>query len=110
MWEVELYPPGANKSPIADFLSNLQKEARIKINNHVKLLTEYGSNLREPYSKKIAGYNKLFELRSSGKTPIRLLYTIHNNKFIILNAFVKQTNKTPQNEIKTAISRMSNLT
>lgn len=110
MWEVEFYPTGSIRSPVTDFIDRLQKDTVSKVRNVIKLLSEYGPLLRAPYSKKLSGYNHLFELRTSGKTPVRLLYTVVNKKFIILNAFIKKTNKTPLNDLKTAIFRISNLT
>lgn len=109
-WNIELYPLGSNKSPITDFLDNLPLSTLAKVRHVMRLLQEFGPQLRQPYSKKLTGCSKLFELRTSGNSPVRLLYTISGRTFIILNGFVKKTNKTPSKEIKTALSRMAILT
>jgi len=64
----------------------------------LRLLEEYGLELREPYIKHIEG--EIWELR-----PLRdriLFASIINNKFILLNIFLKSTNKTPRREIDKA--------
>lgn len=110
MWKIEFYPPGADESPVADFFDSLPLSSLNKVRHTMRLLEEFGPQLRQPYSKKLTGYSKLFELRTSGSSPVRLLYTVLNGKFIILHGFVKKTNKTPAKEIKTALSRMAALT
>ena len=69
-----------------------------KIISYIDLLARNGLNLKEPYVKHIEG--ELWELR-----PLRdrILFTyIENNKIIMLNYFIKSTNKTPQREIEKA--------
>ena len=110
MWKVEFYPPGSDVSPVADFLDSLPLLVLTKVRHVLRLLQEFGPQLRQPYSKKLTGYSKLFELRTSGSSPIRLLYTVSKGKFIILHGLVKKTNQTPAREIKTALSRMRLLT
>lgn len=110
MWKIEFYPPGSNKSPIADFLDDLPLPILAKVRHVLRLLQEFGPQLRQPYSKKLTGYSGLFELRTSGSSPIRLLYTVSNRKFTILHGFIKKTNRIPIKELKTALSRISMLT
>jgi len=110
MWKIEFYPPGTDESPVTDFLDSLPLTSLDKVRHAMRLLQEFGPRLRQPNSKKLTGYSKLFELRTSGSSPVRLLYTVFNGKFIILHGFVKKTNLTPAKEIKTALSRMRLLT
>lgn len=58
-------------------------------------------------SKKIKGIKGLFELRIKGKnTIIRFFYCYKKNKIIIvLNGFVKKTQKIPTKELEIAIKR-----
>ncbi|MBI3793542.1 MAG: type II toxin-antitoxin system RelE/ParE family toxin [Nitrospinae bacterium] len=83
---------------------------RVKAMQQIMLLTEFGVMLKEPYSRQVQG--KIRELRTSGKVgEIRILYFPHKDKtFVLLNAFVKKTPKTPQKEIETAVKRMQILT
>lgn len=64
----------------------------------MRMLEERGLTLGEPYIKHIDG--DIWELR-----PLRdriLFATWENNKFIILNQFIKTTQKTPKREIEKA--------
>lgn len=62
------------------------------------IVYEDKNGIGEPYIKYIN--NEIWELR-----PIRdriLFASLCNNKFILLNLFMKETNKTPQREIEKA--------
>ena len=86
-----------------DFFHSLDSKSQAKVILAVKLLAEYGTLLREPYSKALE--NGIFELRtqSEGKA-IRLLY-FHtgDRRIVITHGFIKKTGKTPRREIKRAI-------
>ena len=110
MWQVDFYTTNSGKSPIIDFIDHLQASQKAKISRCIDLLEEYGPQTKEPHSKKLSGYTNLFELRSSGSSPVRLLYSCLPNKFLVLHAFVKKTNKTPAKEIDTALKRLTALT
>lgn len=78
-----------------------------KILHSIRLLKEYGPYLKPPYMKKLQ--DNLYELRTSGRIPIRIFYTIHNNAYFLLHAFKKKSQKTPIKELKTAVDRMENI-
>lgn len=70
----------------------------------MRMLEEKGLEIGEPYIKHING--NIWELR-----PLRdriLFATWENNKFIILNQFVKKTQKTPKKEIEKAKRLLKN--
>ena len=71
----------------------------------VELLMEFGPSLRMPHSRAMGG--GLFELRPRGREGIgRALYCfVIGQKVIILHAFVKQTQQTPEHELKIARKR-----
>lgn len=104
MWQVITNPE------VDSFILNLEVVNRNKIRHTINLLKEYGYLLRAPHSKKLTGYSNLFELRSSGNSPIRLLYTFYQNKYFVFVGFIKKTNKTPQQKINTALDRIRELT
>lgn len=110
MWQVKFYTTNSGKSPVLEFLDQLPLIPRAKVRNVIRLLQQFGSQLRQPYSKKLAGYKPLFELRTTGRPPIRLIYTIHHQIYIILHAFSKKTPKTPLKEIAIASRRLASLT
>jgi phage-related protein len=88
--EIENWPVGI----LADY-------ARI-----VELLTEFGPNLRMPHSRAMGG--GLFELRPRGREGIgRAFYCFAvGQRVVILHAFVKKTQETPEQELRIARKRM----
>lgn len=76
---------------------------RAKAIKEIDLLEEYGTTLREPYSKFIK--NGIFELRIKLAADIsRVFYFFFDEKKIILtNGFIKKTQKTPETEIEKAL-------
>ena len=88
--EIESWPDGI----LADF-------ARI-----VELLMEFGPNLRMPHSRAMGG--GLFEMRPRGREGIgRVFYCfVIGQRVVILHAFVKKTQETPEQELKIARKRL----
>lgn len=105
MWQVDLYITDSGKSPIQNFINHLEPSQKGKVITAVNLLKEFGPYLTTPHSKKLIRF--LHELRTSGKAPIRLLYSHSGQKFIILHAFIKKSPKTPAKEIATALKRLT---
>ncbi len=81
------------------------KDARIKLNKiveYMEMLEAYGTELGEPYIKHIDC--EIFELR-----PLRdrfFFFFKQENRYVILNHFVKRTQKTPRREIEKAMRLM----
>lgn len=71
----------------------------------VELLAEYDPSLRVPHSRAFG--DGLFELRPSGRSGIgRAFYCFLVGKHIvILHAFIKKTQQTPDRELKLARKR-----
>lgn len=88
--EIEDWPVGI----IADF-------ARI-----AELLMEFGPNLRMPHSRAMG--DGLFEVRPRGREGIgRAFYCfVVGQRIIILHAFIKKTQATPEQELKIARKRL----
>ena len=103
-FEVIFYEKDKYK-PIEDFLDKLPLKLRAKVLRDIELLSIYGSELREPYSKSLG--NGIFELRTKQATNIvrSLYFFMFGKKIIITNIFIKKSEKTPSNEIKLAIER-----
>lgn len=72
----------------------------------VELLAEYGPNLRLPHSRALG--DGLFELRPRGRSGIgRALYCfLVGKRVVVLHAFVKKAQQTPDRELKLARKRM----
>jgi phage-related protein len=72
----------------------------------VELLMEFGPNLRMPHSRAMGG--GLFELRPRGREGIgRAFYCfVVGHRIVILHAFVKKSQETPEQELRLAQKRM----
>ena len=75
----------------------------------VELLTEFGPSLRLPHSRAFG--DGLFELRPRGRSGIaRAFYCfLVGKRVVVLHAFIKKTQETPDRELKLARKRMKEL-
>jgi phage-related protein len=75
----------------------------------VELLMEFGPHLRMPHSRAMGG--GLFELRPRGREGIGrvLCCFVIGQRVVILHAFVKKTQDTPDQELKIARKRMKEI-
>lgn len=75
----------------------------------LELLIEYGTDLRLPHSRAFG--TGLFELRPRGCSGIgRAFYCFMvGQRVVILHAFIKKTQDTPDRELKTARKRLKEL-
>lgn len=105
MHQIYFYKNKNGKEPVAEYMEELarkkDKDSRIKLNkirDYVKILSEYGTQVGEPYIKHIDG--DIWELR-----PLRdriLFVGWVNGSYVLLHHFMKQTSKTPAREIEKA--------
>jgi phage-related protein len=72
----------------------------------IELLMEHGPNLRMPHSRAFG--DGLFELRPRGRSGIgRAFYCfLVGHRVVVLHAFVKKSQQTPDKEVKLARKRM----
>lgn len=110
MYNVYFYKDKNGKEPVKEYLEELankkDKDSRVnfnKIRDYIKILSEYGTRVGEPYVKHING--NIWELRAL-KNRI-LFFAYYGEKFILLSHFIKKTQKTPQREIDKAIKLMN---
>ncbi len=106
-WNIILFESTRGEKPVEEFIKSLDKITSPKINHHVRLLMGFGPFLGMPYSKKLT--KDLYELRIRGKQEIRIIYSFKSNDIILLHAFKKQSQKTPQKEIQTALRRLDTI-
>jgi len=105
-YQIKFYKNSANgENPVLAYLEKQDLKTRNKINKYINFLSEHSGYLDEPYSKHIKG--KIRELRVDFfNNHHRIFYfSFFNKKIILLSAFAKQSDKTPQKEIKKAIVR-----
>ena len=75
----------------------------------LEIIEEFGSNAGKPYTASMG--QGLFEIRARGKEGIgrSLFCTLKGKEIIILNSFIKKTQKTPKKEIDIARKRMKEI-
>ena len=105
-WQVEFYERNDGERPVEDFLVGLDKASRAKVLALIQLLAEHGPTLPFPYSSQVRG--KIRELRTRrGRERIRVLYFgASSREWVLLHGFIKQTLKTPEQDISIAEARM----
>lgn len=106
-WKVLFFQTARGDYPVKEFLNNQDEATHAKAGLAIRLLANNGPFLKPPYIKKLQ--DKLYELRISSAVAIRIFYTIHENKYYLLHAFKKKSQKTPVQELKLAIDRMKEI-
>ena len=74
-----------------------------------EIIEEFGPSVGKPYTAPMG--EGLFEIRAKGKEGIgrSLFCTVKGKEIVILNSFIKKTQKTPKKEIDKARKRMLEL-
>ena len=103
MFALIFYKTLAGKCPVTDFIDSLPKNLQAKAIRDIDILAERGNGLREPYSKHLR--EGLFELRiQASGDAVRIFYFFFTGETIVLvDGFVKKTQKTPPREIEKAL-------
>ena len=97
------------KYPVKEFIYSLPTKHKAKVLREIDLLEEFGTDLKEPYVKKVVGYKKLWELRIKFASDIsRIFYFLPiGNTFVLLHGIVKKTKKTPVQDLEIANNHMN---
>ncbi|VAX34837.1 hypothetical protein MNBD_UNCLBAC01-1476 [hydrothermal vent metagenome] len=95
----------SDRSPVEEFLDDLDMRTQRKFLYVRLLLEEFGIKLSMPFCKYLK--NDIYELRFKGKEgDVRVLYFfIKDKRIIFTNGFLKKTQKAPVKEIQLAIKR-----
>ena len=105
---VLFYKTEMGNEPVREWLLTLSKEDKQSIGVDIKTV-EFGWPIGMPVSRSLG--KGLYEVRShiSHKQIARVIFTIIDNYMILLNGFVKKTQKTPKEEIALALKRMKEI-
>lgn len=108
-WEVFYYRTERGDSPIEDFLNALPRKARAKCIAYIDMLEEFGFNLPRSFIAKVR--DDLWELRPQwAGTEYRFLYfALVGQRFVILHAMAKKTQKLRPRDIELAEARMADV-
>lgn len=103
---VVFYRSEAGKEPVREWLKKLPKDDRRQIGEDIKTV-QIGWPLGMPLIRKID--KDLWEIRTILESGIaRIFFTVDENYMVLLHGFIKKSQKTPQNELKTALTRLGN--
>ncbi|AXH01171.1 type II toxin-antitoxin system RelE/ParE family toxin (plasmid) [Deinococcus wulumuqiensis] len=85
----------------------MTREDRRAIGEDLKT-AQFGWPLGMPLIRKLE--KDLWEVRTSLEDGIaRVLFTVQDNRMILLHGFIKKSQKTPKNELETAKKRLKRL-
>lgn len=104
--DVAFYRSKSGTEPVLDWLRGLSVEDRRTLGKDLRLV-EIGWPLGMPLCRPLGG--GLWEVRSriSGQRAARILFCANHGSMILLHAFVKKTQKTPQADLDLARTRQS---
>ncbi|MEM7492306.1 MAG: type II toxin-antitoxin system RelE/ParE family toxin [Pseudomonadota bacterium] len=100
----------AGNVPVRDWLLALDDTDRKAIGDDIRT-AEFGWPVGMPLCRAIQGRHGLWEIRSKLKDGRigRVFFCAHDGSMVLLHGFIKKSQKTPPQEIETAIKRMRGL-
>ena len=109
MIPVVFYETPAGREPVREWLRSLNKVDRSAIGADI-LSVQCGWPLGLPLCRSLG--RDLWEVRSTlpSKRIARLIFAFDDGELVILNGFIKKTQKTPQDEIDLAHKRLKEMT
>jgi phage-related protein len=104
---VVFYCTEAGTEPVRQWLRSLSREDRKAIGDDIKT-AQYGWPLGMPLVRKLEP--GLWEVRSHIAQGIaRVIFTVGDGVIVLLHGFIKKSQKTPPEDLRTARQRMVNL-
>ncbi len=109
MYEIDIYKKRSGKIPLREYLSKITKQSNeselSQINLSIELLKTYGFAINTVHKNAIRRINPdLWELRP-GKHRV-FFFSFIGNKIVLLHAFRKKSQKTPDIEVEKAMNEM----
>jgi phage-related protein len=106
LWVV-FYCTEAGNEPVRQWLKELKREDRKTLGEDIKT-AQYGWPLGMPLIRKLEP--RLWEVRSRTSQGIaRVLFTVDDGVMVLLHGFVKKSQKTPPEDLRTARQRLADL-
>ena len=100
------YKNASGKEPVRDWLRELNREDRKRVGVAIKD-TEFSWPIGLPLCGQIKGHKGLWEVRcdiSDGRI-VRVMFIMVGKEMILLDAFIKKSQKTEQKDINRAVKR-----
>jgi len=106
LYQILFYTTERGDSPIDEFLDELDKKSRAKVEAYLSFLAEQGPNLKRPYADHVRG--KIRELRIHySSNQYRILYFFYlGDRIVLVHAFSKKTQQLRESDIELAERRM----
>ena len=103
-WKITFYSDKVEKETL-DFPAGILAN----IIHIMEMIEEFGPNLGKPQTAPMG--DGLFEIRAKGKEGIgrSLFAVVIENEVVILNSFIKKSQKTPKKELDKARKRLKEL-
>lgn len=104
-WRVIYYVSPSGSIPVKDFLDRAEPKLKTKVLRILMHAEEYGLQGIISHVKKLSG-TPLWEIRIIGRGSVLILFVSRiERRIILLHAFYKKTQKTPQKELAIALKR-----
>jgi len=105
-WEVVFYSLPSGQQPVLAWLQEQAPAVRAAFAHIFDLLGDQGTAVGMPHVKPLG--RKLYELRvrAQGNSYRTLYFDASGQRFVMLHAFHKKTQKTPQQDLEKALKRM----
>ncbi len=101
---VVFYRSESGNEPVREWLKELPRDDKRQIGEDIKT-AQFGWPLGMPLIRKIE--KDLWEVRTKLKDGIaRVMFTVDGNTMVLLHGFIKKSQKTPLNELRTALARL----
>jgi phage-related protein len=104
---VAFFRTNSGREPVRDWLKELDPDDRRIVGNDLQTL-EYGWPIGMPLCRSLKSHKGLWEVRSnlsSGRIA-RVLFCVTGGRMVLLHAFIKKAQKTPERELNVAVRRM----
>jgi phage-related protein len=105
---VVFYQTPAGNEPVREWLKSLIADDRLIVGTDIKTV-EFGWPIGMPVARPLG--SGLYEVRSNisdGKIA-RVIFSIVDSYMVLLNGFIKKSQKTPKEEIDLAIKRFKDI-
>lgn len=102
-FEIVFFKTVNEKEPVKDWLSSLDKKEKFEISKDIAKV-QIMFPFKMPLVKSLGG--GIFEIRSNLNNKIsRIFFCLYDKQIVLLHAFIKKTQETPNKELNIAKER-----
>jgi len=100
------YRTAMGTEPVRKWLKALSREDKRIVGTDIAMV-EFGWPVGMPTCRPLASRRGLLEVRSSltQNRIARVLFCVHQGQMVLLHAFIKKTQQTPENDLDLAVKR-----